>query len=247
MQIGFFIWGDSIDISNLIKENEDKLSATDLTIAKEILDNGIDYSLSINELAKKCYTSRTSVLRFSKKLGFSGYSELKFFVNDNNNELGSGESLDENLANILKKLYLCDKILIYGNGGYENIIKQTIKILLEEVGILSEVYSGGEETLAFTDKMLEDSGVFIVDFSDDSLAKQLMLQIANIDCLKINVGLPQTKAYKADYSIYYRDTKSEINFLSLYIKHLEDFFKKYQEAVKNDFNWISYRKLWKTK
>ena len=95
--------------------------------------------------------------------------------------------------------------------------------------------------------MLEDSGVFIVDFSDDSLAKQLMLQIANTDCLKINVGLPQTKAYKADYSIYYRDTKSEINFLSLYTKHLEDFFKKYQEAVKNDFNWTSYWKLWKTK
>lgn len=231
----------------MIKENEDKLSATDLTIAKEILDNGIEYNLSINELAKKCYTSRTSVLRFSKKLGFSGYSELKFFVNDNNNESGPGESLDEDLANILKKLYVCDKILIYGNGGYENIIKQTIKILLEELGILAEVYSGGEETLAFTGEMLEDSGVFIVDFSDDSLAKQLMLQIANTDCLKINVGLPQTKAYKADYSIYYRDTKSEINFLSLYTKHLEDFFKKYQEAVKNDFNWTSYWKLWKTK
>lgn len=231
----------------MIKENEDKLSATDLTIAKEILDNGIDYSLSINELAKKCYTSRTSVLRFSKKLGFSGYSELKFFVYDSDYESRIGDSIDENLDEIFKKMYACDKILIYGNGGYENIIKQTIKILLEEVGILSEVYSGGEETLPFTDKMLEDSGVFIVDFSDDSLAKQLMLQIANIGCLKINVGLPQTKAYKADYSIYYRDTKSEINFLSLYIKHLEDFLKKYQEAVKNDFNWISYRKLWKIK
>lgn len=121
--------------------------------------------------------------------------------------------------------------MIYGNGGYESIVKSTIKYFLEELGILAEVYSGGEEITAFTGKMLEDSGVFIVDFSDDFLAKKLMLQIANIDCLKINIGLPQTKTYKADYSIYYRDQKSEFKFLSLYIKHLEEFFKKYKRHL----------------
>ncbi len=231
MQIGFFIWGDSIDISNLIKKNEQDLSATDMIIAKEILDNGIDYNMSINELAKKCYTSRTSVLRFAKKLGFSGYSELKFFVNDSDYESKNYQYLEEDLADIFKSMNKCEKIMIYGNGGYESIVKSTIKYFLEELGILAEVYSGGEEITAFTGKMLEDSGVFIVDFSDNFLAKKLMLQIANIDCLKINIGLPQTKTYKADYSIYYRDQKSEFKFLSLYIKHLEEFFKKYKRHL----------------
>ncbi|MDU6791843.1 MAG: MurR/RpiR family transcriptional regulator, partial [Anaerococcus sp.] len=67
---------------DLIKENKEKFTQTDLLIIDFIINNeDKKLDLSINDLAKKCLTSRTSILRFSKKLGFDGYSEFKYFLN----------------------------------------------------------------------------------------------------------------------------------------------------------------------
>lgn len=237
----FLYWGDSIDISNLLKENEEKLSNTDITIAGEILKNGLDYSLAINDFAQKCFTSRTSVLRFAKKLGFSGYSELKYYVNDDKKDQ-SHNYIDEELTELYKKIKECDRIFIYGNGGYEKIIKSALKMYLLEIGILAEVYSGGEEMNAFTEKLLENSGVFIVDFSDNTYSKQLMFQIANSDCLKILIGRAYDRASNVDYNIYFADESHGIKLMSPYLKRLEELFKLYKEAD-NDINWFSKRKL----
>ena len=224
----------AIDISNLLKENEEKLSNTDITIAGEILKNGLDYNLSINDFAQKCFTSRTSVLRFAKKLGFSGYSELKYYVNDDKKDQ-SHNYIDEELTELYKKIKECDRIFIYGNGGYEKIIKSALKMYLLEIGILAEVYSGGEEMTAFTGKMLENSGVFIVDFSDNTYSKQLMFQIANSDCLKILIGRSYDRASNVDYNIYFADESDGIKLMSPYLKRLEELFKLYRKAD-NDIN-----------
>lgn len=230
----FYIEVIAIDISNLLKKNEEKLSDTDITIAEEILKNGLDYSLAINDFAQKCFTSRTSVLRFAKKLGFSGYSELKYYVNDDKKDQ-SHNYVDEKLTELYKKIKECDRIFIYGNGGYEKIIKSALKMYLLEIGILAEVYSGGEEMNAFTGKMLENSGVFIVDFSDNTYSKQLMFQIANSDCLKISVGRAYDRASNVDYNMYFADESDGIKLMSPYIKRLEELFKLYKEAD-NDIN-----------
>ena len=67
---------------DLIKENKEKFTQTDFDIVDFLINNkNKKLDLSINEFAKKCLTSRTSILRFSKKLGFEGYSEFKYFLN----------------------------------------------------------------------------------------------------------------------------------------------------------------------
>ena len=230
---GFFSEVVTIDISNLVKKNEEKLSNTDITIAEEILKNGLDYSISINDFAQKCFTSRTSVLRFAKKLGFSGYSQLKYYVNDNEKE--DSYNQDDDLAELYKKIKKCDKIFIYGNGGYEKIIKSALKMYLLEIGILAEVYSGGEEMKAFTGKMLENSGVFIVDFNDNSYSKQLIFQIASSDCLKVLIGRAYDRASNVDYNIYFTEQTNDTRLMSPYIKRLEELFKLYRKAD-NDIN-----------
>ncbi|MDY4308061.1 hypothetical protein SNF32_15765 [Enterococcus mundtii] len=39
--------------------------------------------MSINELAKQCNVSRTTIMRFCQKLGFDGFSEFKYHLKMN--------------------------------------------------------------------------------------------------------------------------------------------------------------------
>ncbi len=68
-------------LEGLINEKYSSLSEGELAIAKYVLENkqGI-HKLSINQLAHNSLTSKSSVLRFAQKLGFSGFTELKNFI-----------------------------------------------------------------------------------------------------------------------------------------------------------------------
>lgn len=88
---------------------------------------------------------------------------------------------------------------------------------------------------AFTEKMLKNSGVFIVDFNDNIYSRQLIFQIANIDCLKIVIGRTYDRASNVDYNIYFRDESKGIKKMSPYIKRLEEIFLV-QREVNDDTN-----------
>lgn len=71
--------GDSLTVTKdfyaAANQNFTKLNESEKRIFDYVLknfDEAKDYS--IRELAKKCYVSSTSVFRFTKKLGFNGYS-----------------------------------------------------------------------------------------------------------------------------------------------------------------------------
>lgn len=68
-------------LEELINQHYDYLSETDLTIGKYVLENkNIIGQLGINEIAINSHASKSSVLRFAQKLGFSGYSDLKNYL-----------------------------------------------------------------------------------------------------------------------------------------------------------------------
>ncbi|WP_181397687.1 MurR/RpiR family transcriptional regulator [Gracilibacillus dipsosauri] len=68
-------------LEELINDNHTTFSEGERVLAKFILDNRKDiYDLGINELAKKSLSSKSSVLRFAQKLGFSGYTEMRNFM-----------------------------------------------------------------------------------------------------------------------------------------------------------------------
>lgn len=68
-------------IENLISEKYSSFSEGEVFLARFILSNKkLIPNLSITELANKSLTSKSSVLRFAQKLGFSGFTELKNFM-----------------------------------------------------------------------------------------------------------------------------------------------------------------------
>ena len=228
-------WFEVIEISleKLIRENENRFTQTDYTIANQILKEGLNYNLTINEFAKLCYTSRTSVLRFAKKLGFNGYNDLKYYMLNETIDIVSSSisPVDEKLVGVYEKLKGVDQAFIYGNGAYENIIKASIKRFLFDVGILAETYAGADEIVAFDRNMLKNSLVVIVDFNKDVRSKELMFQIASIDCLKIIVGSEYQAMTKSDYNIFIPEENKRLRMISPYILELEKFFSGYLENL----------------
>jgi len=64
-------------IDELINKYYDRLSQNDLHIWQYINSNKEECcNLSIHELAVRCNVSKTTILRFAKKLSLKGYSEL---------------------------------------------------------------------------------------------------------------------------------------------------------------------------
>lgn len=70
-----------MELERLIHQKMQQLNGLDLVIAQYILEypERVE-NLSIVELAEEVHASKSSVLRFTKKLGFSGYSEFKYFL-----------------------------------------------------------------------------------------------------------------------------------------------------------------------
>lgn len=65
-----------------IKESYDHLSVSEKRIAKYIIDNPQEVvRMPISDLADKCQTSKPTVVRLCKTLGYSGYKELCMYLN----------------------------------------------------------------------------------------------------------------------------------------------------------------------
>lgn len=73
-----------MSLKTVINEHYHNLSDIELHILEFILKQEIQYNdLTINSLAKMCNVSTTSIHRTVKKLGFSGFSEFKYFMINN--------------------------------------------------------------------------------------------------------------------------------------------------------------------
>lgn len=80
-----------MNLRDLINSRQESFSETEKEILNYMLDNQLTVeSMTISSLAAAAHVSKSSVIRLTKKLGFSGYSELKYFLksskdNPNNN------------------------------------------------------------------------------------------------------------------------------------------------------------------
>lgn len=82
-------------LQHLIHQHASKLSDLDNDIIQFIIEHSDEViDLSITELADKVHISKSSILRLTKKLGFSGYSEFKYFLRQEQNTQFISETAD---------------------------------------------------------------------------------------------------------------------------------------------------------
>lgn len=71
-----------MNIIDLIQEQSSSYTKNEQDIAYYILNHPLDAGrLTIEKLAEETNTSKAALIRFAKKLGFSGYSEFKYALN----------------------------------------------------------------------------------------------------------------------------------------------------------------------
>ncbi|WP_053363070.1 MurR/RpiR family transcriptional regulator [Bacillus sp. FJAT-27251] len=104
-----------MNLDDLINKNYEYLSDTDSNIAKYVLANKDKIGkMGINQLAINSLASKSSVLRFTQKLGFSGYSEFKNFVKWEDaipdDTLEPNELLDQIIFDVKKTLEYLNKV-----------------------------------------------------------------------------------------------------------------------------------------
>ena len=70
-----------MDLQDVVNANQHRFSETEREILAFMLENEEFVAEStINSLAHKTYTSTSSIIRLTKKLNFSGFAELKYFI-----------------------------------------------------------------------------------------------------------------------------------------------------------------------
>ena len=95
-----------------IKVLYDKIGKAEKRIADWLLSNpGEVLSLSIVDLAEKCGCSEATIVRFAKRMGFSGYQELKISIAQETNSTSvstnvtSGDSMEEVYDKVCNDIY----------------------------------------------------------------------------------------------------------------------------------------------
>ncbi len=140
---------------------------------------------TIYELAEKCNVSRTTVLRFSKKLSLTGYSELKAVLNFENKNIQKDNSYDvqalfdsyhhviddmskKDFRHINELIYGAKYLYAYATGVMQNNIMNELRRMFNNSGdYIINIGSYGEISY-FLKNMDQNSLVFIISLSGEN-------------------------------------------------------------------------------
>lgn len=150
-------------LNDLIEEHYDELNQNDFYIWQYILRHGRKVQeMSVYELSEQCNISHTSIVRFAKKLGLSGYAELKLCLKwdarrkkvfDRNkvsmvlNEYHDvmNDMFLKDVDEILETIYQTKRVHIYATGEAQHLVAQEMKREFIQGGKMMFVVDGTAE------------------------------------------------------------------------------------------------------
>lgn len=219
-------------LEELVNKNYSKLNENDVYILKYILKNKKEcYTLGINELAKRCNVSRTTILRCVKKLEFEGYSEfrvhLKWKENDVCNEEDNNiEKLfteinqtiklikDRDFTSICKLIYNAERIFVYGTGAAQMVVAEELKKTFLSVNKYLYVVEGEQEFETLTRNITERDLVIIISLSGNTefLQKYInKLSLRDIQYISITKLVNNKLSTMTPYNLYVTTAEFELS------------------------------------
>jgi len=248
-----------LSIETRMNKNYKKLNKNDEEILSYILQNKEKVSdMTIIALAEKTLTSKSSVMRLTKKLGYSGYSELKYSLANElspveNSSIQSFSSYQEEEINttkklfnqmdihpLLNKIYRSKRIYCYGTGWAQRDILSNLKRSMVPLNKDLILINSSTELEFAADNMTQDDLVIIVSLSGDIKGAEDAIEsltLQNISILSITDLNNNKFAAVAEYNLYCNIGRANYNgiqldsLLSFYL--LTDLlFRKYAEYLK---------------
>lgn len=167
-------------------------------------------TISINELAKRCNVSRTTILRFTKRLGLQGFSQFKVYLQlDNQAPRTKSNHMDtfyssytnymeylmaKDFTNLIERLDSSVEIYACGTGSIQSSVTSELKRTFVGLGKFIYQIKLFEEISVYEQIIKPDDFVFMVSFSGENekiieFAKKLKAKgvyMVAITCSKSN-------------------------------------------------------------
>lgn len=216
-------------------------------------------SMKIQELAKQTHTSNASIHRFTRKLGFDGYSDFKSYLkfesaHQHEQSADLMESFKQEIENtfnyldrvdynlVTDKIHEAETVYLYGTGlAQMNVAEEAQRILLtihKNIIVLLDVH----ELKMVLNKATDQDLFFVISLSGES--PQLpeitnLLQLRQKYFMSITTLKDNTLAQKADYNIYVSSNTFYLNdgtdyssFINYHI-FFETVLRQYNRRIEN--------------
>lgn len=242
-----------------INEVYEKLNENDLLIWRYIQSHKKACSnIAIEELADQCCISRTTISRFTQKIGFSGFREFKLYLKMEweEEQVRTEVLLDEvcadyrrsmeiakdtNLDEVCEHIYSARRVFAFGTGETQHAVAQMMKRMFMNVKrFFVTLYGRTEVTMAIEDLDEEDMVILISLSGENDLAVQAAKQLKakGVYTLSITRLSDNTLARLCDKNLYVQTdvlmTKAGLSFetISPYFNVAEILCVRYLMYVK---------------
>lgn len=208
----------------IVNTHYDKLNDSDIQSLSIIMENAAQMAgMSIEEAAKRCNTSKSTILRLTQKLGFSGYSEFKSCLKWENqtqaiNHQDAFESIrkdfmttcqqlesSSNLGKVARSIHLAHNVVLYGTGQAQRYCAMEMQRLFMEVNKYIYHVGASDEFRMLAKNLGPDDLVIILSLSGNTNKIKDTLQLLKLKDVKMaSITNLQNNSLSAmcDYNLY---------------------------------------------
>ncbi len=217
-----------MDFYSRIAENAHQLNKSDNEILSFCIRNNQTLSrMKVQEVADTLYTSPASVVRFCKKLGFSGFSEFKAGIRaelsqDSQNEGQKSHPTDflkdvhktielipeETIGRVLEKIHSCRRTEIYAAGSSRTVAAEFVK-RLQVIGKPAYWYDDSSLMNISAREVTKDDLVIVISVSGETslvLAAATMAKSRGASIVSVTDLGSSALSDMADENIYVNST-----------------------------------------
>lgn len=209
-------------MEELLNQNYHKFSENDKYICRCIMERKKECGrMTLEEFAGVCHVSESMLVRFAKKIGMSGYGEMKARLRlerEQTEEIPKGllemvtgsyhKMMDElkqkDLSSLFEKVYRAERIFVYGSGSAQTRAASEMKRIFLPVRTMFHIH-GHDMRKALSNIISARDMAVIISLSGESeatvkLAEELRLR--QIPALSITRMQNNTLASLCDENLY---------------------------------------------
>lgn len=219
--------------SDIVNQHYETLNEVDIQMVKYIHAHPKEVTtMGTNDFAKVCHSSKSSVIRFTQKLGFTGFSELRNFLkwqnNPNENEKETAfkrrifsdaqrtiRYLEENeWEKIYQALENSRNVYLLGTGVTQQNQAAELQRLLLLIGKPAQMIPASSQSNEFKrimENITEDDLIFVLSLSGEN---QHLFNVLNVlstyhsTIVSITNMQNNLLSGRADYSLYASSSRS---------------------------------------
>lgn len=219
--------------SDIVNQNYELLNDVDIQMVKYINAHPKELAtMGTNDFAKICHSSKSSVIRFTQKLGFTGFSELRNFLKWQNNPNDTGEDAvfkkrifsdadrtiryleENNWEKIYQALENSRNVYLLGTGVTQQNQAAELQRLLLLIGKPAQMIPASSQSNEFKriiENITKDDLIFVFSLSGEN---QHLLNVLNVlstyhsTIVSITNMQNNLLSGRADYSLYASSSRS---------------------------------------